>query len=119
MKLFAKKPCSFNGKKFFIGDEIPADHILDPKAQEKRGVIEVVEGDDSESNGPDEGGPLLPPSPTLDSDHEEEKEAYTKSSLSRMNKEKLLAIAAELGVEANAETNKERIVAMILEKQGE
>ena len=38
MKLIAKIPCSFGGKQFFIGDEIPAEVVLDPKAQEKRGV---------------------------------------------------------------------------------
>ena len=119
MKLIAKKPCSFNGKKFFIGDEIPADHVLDPKAQKMMGVIEVVEGD-GENVGPDEGGRLLPPSPTLeDADHKDEKEIYSKSALSRMNKENLLAIAADMGVETNAEMNKEQLVTMILEKQGE
>lgn len=39
MKLIAKKPCSFGGKQFFIGDEIPAEIVLDPKVQEKRGVL--------------------------------------------------------------------------------
>ncbi len=42
MKLIAKKPCSFGGKKFYIGDEIPAEYILDPKAQEKLGVLACV-----------------------------------------------------------------------------
>lgn len=39
MKLIAKKPCSFGGKQFFIGDEIPASFVLDPVAQEKKGVL--------------------------------------------------------------------------------
>lgn len=43
MKLFAKQPCSFNGRKFIIGEEIPAEYILDPKGQEKMGVISIVE----------------------------------------------------------------------------
>lgn len=42
MKLIAKKPCSFGGKQFFIGNEIPADLVLDPKAQEKMGVLVSV-----------------------------------------------------------------------------
>lgn len=42
MKLIAKKPCGFGGKKFYIGDEIPAEYVLNPKAQEKRGVLVVV-----------------------------------------------------------------------------
>ena len=113
MKLFAKKPCSFNGKKFFIGDEIPIDHVLDPKAQEKMGVLVVVEGDNDESAGLGEGGPLLPPSSTL------EKEPYTKSALSRMSKEELLTIAADEGAEATETMKKDEIVSLIMEKQGD
>lgn len=64
MKLFAKKPCSFNGQKFFVGEEIPFDYVLDPKAQEKMGVLVVVDGE-SRNAAPGEGGPLLPPSSTL------------------------------------------------------
>lgn len=39
MKLIAKKPCSFGGKKFYIGDEIPAGLVLNPKEMEKMGVL--------------------------------------------------------------------------------
>lgn len=42
MKLIALKPCSFGGKKFYIGDEIPAEFVLDPQVQEKRGVLAIV-----------------------------------------------------------------------------
>lgn len=42
MKLIAKKPCSFGGKKFYIGDEIPVESVLDPKDQEKMGVLAIV-----------------------------------------------------------------------------
>lgn len=42
MKLIAQKPCGFGGKKFYIGDEIPAEYVLDPKAQEKMGVLVIV-----------------------------------------------------------------------------
>lgn len=42
MKLIAKKPCSFGGKKFYIGDEIPADCVLNPNEQEKMGVLVQV-----------------------------------------------------------------------------
>ena len=45
MKLIAKKPCSFGGKKFFIDDEIPTESVLDPRAQEKRGVLAIVADD--------------------------------------------------------------------------
>ena len=42
MKLFAKKPCSFGGKKFYIGNEVPTEFVLDPKAQEALGVLAIV-----------------------------------------------------------------------------
>lgn len=42
MKLIARKPCSFGGKKFFIGDEVPTDLVLNPKEQEKMGVVSIV-----------------------------------------------------------------------------
>lgn len=41
-KLIALKPCSFGGKKFYIGDEIPAEYVASPTAQEKLGVLTVV-----------------------------------------------------------------------------
>ncbi len=42
MKLIAKKPCSFGGKKFYIGDEIPAEYVQNPRSLEKSGVISIV-----------------------------------------------------------------------------
>ena len=45
MKLIAQKPCSFGGKKFYIGDEIPAEYVVDPKAQAKMGVLAIVADD--------------------------------------------------------------------------
>ena len=42
MKLIAKKRCSFGGKKFYIGDEIPVELVLNPKAQESMGVIAIA-----------------------------------------------------------------------------
>lgn len=46
MKLFAKKPCNFNGKRFTIGAEIPLEFVADPKKQERLGVIAIADGDD-------------------------------------------------------------------------
>lgn len=43
MKLIAMKPCSFGGRKFFIGDEIPAELLMDRALQQKMGVIAVLE----------------------------------------------------------------------------
>ena len=42
MKLIAQKPCSFGGKQFFIGDEIPAGLVADARMQEKMGVITIA-----------------------------------------------------------------------------
>lgn len=49
-KLIARKPCSFNGKKFFINDVIPTEYILNPNEQAKLGVIAIVkDGEDTPS----------------------------------------------------------------------
>lgn len=42
MRLIANKPCSYGGQQFYIGDEIPAELVADAKAQEKLGVITIV-----------------------------------------------------------------------------
>ena len=45
MKLIARKACSFGGKKFYIGDAIPVELVLDPTGQEKMGVLAIVNDD--------------------------------------------------------------------------
>lgn len=42
MKLIAKKPCSFGGERFYIGDEIPVELVQNPKTQEKYGNLAIV-----------------------------------------------------------------------------
>lgn len=42
MKLIAKQPCSFGGKRFYIGDEIPVELVQEPKTQEKYGKLAIV-----------------------------------------------------------------------------
>ena len=42
MRLIANKPCSFGGRQFYIGDEIPANLVADAKTQEKMGVITIA-----------------------------------------------------------------------------
>lgn len=42
MVLIAQKPCSFGGRKFFIGEEIPPELVMNPKAQEKIGVLAIA-----------------------------------------------------------------------------
>lgn len=115
MKLIAKKPCNF-GRQYFIGEEIPEECVLDPKAQQQMGVIEVVEEDDSDVD-PNAGGPLLPPASTLEEQSDEV--TYSKYKLSRMNKEQLRAVAKEKGVEIKDDMTNELIVELILESQGE
>ena len=51
MKLIAKKLCNFGGKKFYIGDEIPAESVLNPKMQESMGVLAIVK-DENEDPAP-------------------------------------------------------------------
>lgn len=43
MKLIAKQPCSFGGKRFYIGDEIPLALVKEPKTQEKYGILAIVD----------------------------------------------------------------------------
>ncbi len=49
MRLIAKKPCCFGGRKFYIGDEIPENLVIDTKLQEKYGVITIVNDSEGES----------------------------------------------------------------------
>ena len=42
MKLIAKRPCSFGGRQFYIGDEIPVDLVADAGQQEQYGMIAIV-----------------------------------------------------------------------------
>lgn len=49
MKLIARKPCSFGGRNFFIGEEVPADLVLDPKRQESIGILSIVSGSETKA----------------------------------------------------------------------
>lgn len=51
MRLIANKPCSFGGKQFFIGDEIPAGLVADAQLQAKYGVLAIANGDGEVSGG--------------------------------------------------------------------
>jgi len=57
MRLIAKKPCSFSGRQFFIGDEIPENLVADAKRQEEYGVITIV--NDSEGGSGAQSGSLF------------------------------------------------------------
>ncbi len=45
MRLIANKPCSFGGRQFYIGDEIPEGLVADTRMQEKLGVITVLDNE--------------------------------------------------------------------------
>ena len=55
MKLIAKKRCSYGGRKFFEGDEIPADIVLNVEREEKLGVISIA---NDEAGVPEQSGAL-------------------------------------------------------------
>lgn len=45
MRYIARKPCSFGGKKYLIGEDVPADVVLDGKRQVALGTLAAVQGD--------------------------------------------------------------------------
>ena len=51
MKLIARRPCSFGGRKFFIGQEVPEGLVAEPGVQERLGVLAVIV--DGEAGGTD------------------------------------------------------------------
>jgi hypothetical protein len=55
MRLIAKKPCSYGGRKFFIGDEIPAELVVNIEREEKLGVISIA---NDEAGVPEQSGAL-------------------------------------------------------------
>lgn len=59
MALIAKKPCNFCGHKFFIGDEIPEDFVVDAERQEAYGLIAIVNEDAVERASGGEPGALF------------------------------------------------------------
>ena len=44
MRLVAKKPCNFGGKKFFIGDEVPVELVVNPNHQIALGTLSKLNG---------------------------------------------------------------------------
>lgn len=45
MRYIARRPCSFGGKKYLIGDDVPADVVLDGKRQVALGTLAAVQDD--------------------------------------------------------------------------
>lgn len=42
MKLVANKPCNLNGKKYFIGEEVPVEEVVDYASLVKMGLLSVI-----------------------------------------------------------------------------
>ena len=57
MKLIAKQPCSFGGKRFYIGDDIPVELVQEPKTQEKYGKLVIVNDEVQAAPAMDFGAP--------------------------------------------------------------
>lgn len=45
MRYIARKPCSFGGRKYLIGEDVPADIVLDGKRQVALGTLAAVQDD--------------------------------------------------------------------------
>ena len=45
MRDIARRPCSFGGKKYLIGEDVPADVVLDGKRQVALGTLAAVQDD--------------------------------------------------------------------------
>lgn len=45
MRYIARKPCLFGGKKYLIGEDVPADVVLDGKRQVALGTLAAVQDD--------------------------------------------------------------------------
>lgn len=88
MRLIANKPCSFGGRQFYIGDEIPANLVADARVQEKMGVITVA--NDTERVPAEESGTLF----TQEQVEKMVAEAVNNSVLEMEQKQKELQEAA-------------------------
>lgn len=55
-RLAAKKPCSFGGKMFYIGEEVPESLVADPARQVKLGVLAAVPDSAGMQAGAGSGG---------------------------------------------------------------
>ena len=61
MRLIAVKPCSFGGRKYYIGEEIPEKDVADPKLQEKMGVLAISGEASAELSVTEENGKVSVP----------------------------------------------------------
>lgn len=42
MRLIALKPCSFGGRKYFKGEEVPPAEVINPAVQESQGTLAII-----------------------------------------------------------------------------
>ena len=92
MRLIAKKPCSFGGRQFYIGDEIPENLVADTKRQEEYGVITIV--NDSEGGSGAQSGSLFTQEQVEEMIAEAVDEAVNNTVLEMERKQKELQDAA-------------------------
>lgn len=45
MRLIALRPCSFGGKKYFIGDEVPEEDVINLTVHESQGTLAAIKYD--------------------------------------------------------------------------
>ena len=106
----AKRPCSFAGRKFKIGDLIPEDMV---KAQAKSRLINggyiakatAEEVAAATANEPEEDAAVA-------------SEPVTEADLLKLTKDELLKIADELNIFYSTGDTKRELAALILEAQG-
>lgn len=95
MKLIAKKPCSFGGQKFYIGNEIPTNLVTDVRMQEKMGVITIV--NDTEGVPGGESGTLftLEQAEKMVAEAVDKVENYTLTEMEELQKYRELGVTPE------------------------
>lgn len=60
MRLIARRPCSFGGKKYFIGDEVPAEDVINPTVQEDQGTLAIVKDEQGVLETAEDGKVAIP-----------------------------------------------------------
>ena len=116
----AKKPCNFAGKSYKIDEPIEAGAVLPTAAPRliKMGLIAAVDESSVAAMEPapvsNEGGPLLPPSSTI-----ETAKTYSKAGLARMTRDEVASIAKKMGVKVKTEHTKNQLIEQVMKKQGD
>lgn len=102
MALVAKKPCTFCGKHFFIGEMVPEGLVSDPSLQEKLGVLAIVP--DSGSRASSMASPCIYTQEQAEHMIEEAiEEAVNNTILEMEQKQKELQQAAGASIRETAE----------------